>query len=151
MAVTPRERPFAQFNFLVDLGDGVTDKPQAGFQEISGFGIEVTLSDYRPGNHRFNSTIKVATLTKYNPPTLKRGAVGIVDLYKWVDDTRFGRDTARRTVTITLQNEDRSQAVLTWTLKNARLVKYTCGPFNAKGTDVLIEEMVLDPETISME
>lgn len=33
-----RDRPYAQFNFLVDLGDGVTDGPRAGFEEVSGIG-----------------------------------------------------------------------------------------------------------------
>ena len=28
-----RDRPYVQFNFLVDLGDGVTEGPAAGFQE----------------------------------------------------------------------------------------------------------------------
>ena len=27
-----RDRPYAQFNFLVDLGTGATEGPQAGFQ-----------------------------------------------------------------------------------------------------------------------
>ena len=27
-----RDLPYAQFNFLVDLGTGVTDGPRAGFQ-----------------------------------------------------------------------------------------------------------------------
>ena len=36
-----RQRPYAQFNFLVDLGTGVTDGPQAGFQECSEIGMSV--------------------------------------------------------------------------------------------------------------
>jgi hypothetical protein len=40
---------------------------------------------------------------------------------------------------------------LTWTLKGARVVKYTCGPLNAKGTDVLVEEMVVSYERMEME
>ena len=31
---TLRERPYVQFNFLVDLGTGNTNGPQAGFQEV---------------------------------------------------------------------------------------------------------------------
>ena len=33
---TLRERPYVQFNFLVDLGTGNTNGPEAGFQEVSG-------------------------------------------------------------------------------------------------------------------
>ena len=32
---TLRDRPYTQFNFLVDLGDGNTDGPSAGFQEVA--------------------------------------------------------------------------------------------------------------------
>lgn len=47
-----RERPYVQFNFLVDLGTGNTDGPEAGFQDVSGIGMEVTVSEYRSGNAR---------------------------------------------------------------------------------------------------
>ena len=30
-----RDRPYAQFNFIVDLGTGNTAGPEAGFQECS--------------------------------------------------------------------------------------------------------------------
>jgi hypothetical protein len=45
-----RERPYGQFNFLVDLGDGTTEGPQAGFQEVSGIGMEAVVIEYRNGN-----------------------------------------------------------------------------------------------------
>ena len=40
-----RERPYSQFNYLVDIGAG-TEGPQAGFQEVSGLGIEMTVAEY---------------------------------------------------------------------------------------------------------
>ena len=40
-----RDRPYVQFNFLVDIGDGQTEGPAAGFQELSGIGMEVTVSE----------------------------------------------------------------------------------------------------------
>jgi hypothetical protein len=51
-----RERPYVQFNFLVDIGAG-TDGPDAGFQEVSGIGMEVTVAEYRNGNHKENSVM----------------------------------------------------------------------------------------------
>ena len=30
-----RDRSYAQFNFVVDLGTGLTEGPEAGFQECS--------------------------------------------------------------------------------------------------------------------
>ena len=42
-----RDRPYAQFNFLVDLGTGDTDGPDAGFQECSAISTEVAVAEYR--------------------------------------------------------------------------------------------------------
>lgn len=146
-----RERPYVQFNFLVDLGDGNTDGPQAGFQEISGIGMEVTVSEYRNGNHKENAVMKITGMNKATDVTMKRGVIGSLNLYKWLDDIRNGNQNALRTVTISLQNEDHSEVVQTWKLMRARISKHTSGPLNAKGTDVAMEELVLAYERLEME
>ena len=150
MAVV-RDRPYVQFNFHVNLGDGVTNTPQAGFQEVSGIGMEVTITEYRPGNYAFNNVIKTAGLNKATDVTMKRGVIGSLDLYKWLDDVRNGSNTGLRTVTVELKSEDRTQTVQTWRLINARIMKHTSGPFNAKGTDVAMEELTLSYERLEME
>ena len=146
-----RDRPYVQFNFLVDLGDGVTDGPQAGFQELSGVGMEVTVAEYRAGNMKENSVQKITGINKSTDVTMKRGVIGSLDLYTWLDDIRNGDQKAFRTVTIKLQNEDHTQVVQTWKLLRARIIKHTSGPFNAKGTDVAMEELVLAYERLQME
>jgi phage tail-like protein len=146
-----RERPYVQFNFLVDLGDGNTEGPNAGFQEISGIGMEVTVSEYRNGNHRENSVMKMTGMNKSTDVTLKRGVIGSLNLYSWLDEIRNGNQNAMRTVTVSLQNEDHSAVVQTWKLMRARVIKHTSGPLNAKGTDVAMEELVLAYERLEME
>lgn len=146
-----RDRPYVQFNFLVDLGTGNTDGPEAGFQECSGIGMEVTVSEYRTGNAKENSVMKITGMNKSTDITLKRGVIGSLNLYKWLNDIRNGDQTAFRTITIQLQNEDHTQVVMTWKLLRARIIKATYGPFNAKGTDVAMEEMVLAYERLEME
>jgi len=146
-----RERPYVQFNFLVDLGDGNTDGPQAGFQEISGIGMEVTVSEYRTGNHKENSVMKITGMNKSTDVTMKRGVIGSLNLYKWLDQIRNGDQGALRTVTISLKNEDHTQDVQVWKLLRARITKHTSGPLNAKGTDVAMEELVLAYERLEME
>jgi phage tail-like protein len=148
-----RDRPFVQFNFLVDFGGG-TDGPDAGFQECSNIGMEVTVAEYRNGSDKENSVRKITGLNKSSDVTLKRGIIGSTTLYDWLDAIRNGDNTsdkALRTVTITLQSEDHTTPVMTWTLKKARIIKYTCGPLNAKGTDVAMEEMVLAYERLTVE
>jgi phage tail-like protein len=148
---TLRDRPYVQFNFLVDLGDGVTEGPQAGFQELSGIGMEVTVSEYRNGNHKENSVMKITGMNKSTDVTMKRGVIGSLNLYQWLDQIRNGDQNAMRTVTIQLQNEDHTSVVQTWKLLRARIIKHTSGPMNAKGTDVAMEELVVAYERLEME
>src|SRR5437879_6316420 len=109
-----RERPYTQFNFLVDFGDGTIDSVHGGFQEVSGMGMEVTMTEYRNGNERENSVRKLTTLTKVPDVTLKRGIVGSLILYQWLDQIRNGSESALRNVVIHLQNEDHSATVMMW-------------------------------------
>jgi phage tail-like protein len=146
-----RDRPYVQFNFLVDLGTGTTDGVEAGFQECSNIGMEVTVSEYRTGNSKENSVRKITGLNKATDVTLKRGVIGSLNLYKWLDDIRNGNQSAERTVVIQLQNEDHTAVVQTWKLLRARIIKHVSGPMNAKGTDVAMEELTLAYERLEME
>jgi len=146
-----RERPYAQFNFLVDLGTGTSDGFEAGFQECSGISMSVDVIEYRNGNEKENAPRKITGLTKVSDVTLKRGMIGSLGLYNWIDQIRNGDQAALRTVTIQLQNEDHTAVVATWKLIRARIVKHTSGPLNAKGTDVAMEELTLAYERLEME
>ena len=54
-----RERPYSQFNFRVSW-DGLDENSvQAGFQEVSGIGMEITVAEYRAGNYNENAPLKV--------------------------------------------------------------------------------------------
>jgi phage tail-like protein len=120
---------FTQFNFLVDLGTG--DGPHGGFQEVSGLS-------------------KIKGVNKSTDVTLKRGVIAAPALQNWLDQIRDGHQQAKRTVTITMQNEDHT-IVQKWKLLRARIIKQTSGPFNAKGTDVAMEELVLAFERLDLE
>ena len=45
MATEREALPYSQFNFLVTIGDDQPDRAQAGFQEISGLGMEDCVLD----------------------------------------------------------------------------------------------------------
>ncbi len=146
-----RDHPYAQFDFLVDLGTGNTDGPEAGFQEMSGIGLEVSVSEYRAGNTKANSVRKITGLNKATDVTLKRGVIGSLSLNQWLNEIRTGNQNSWRTITISLQNEEHTQIVQTWKLLRARIIKHTSGPFNAKGTDVAMEELTIAYERLEME
>jgi phage tail-like protein len=146
-----RDRPYGQFNFLVDLGTGNTDGPEAGFQECSEIGMSVDVIEYRNGNEKENNVRKLTGLTRLSDVTLKRGIIGSLDLYHWLDQIRNGDAAAYRTVRIQLQNEDHTTTVQTWKLLRARIVKHVSGPLNAKGSDVAMEELTLAYERLELE
>lgn len=146
-----RERPYVQFNFLVDLGTGNTDGADAGFQEVSGIGMEVTVAEYRNGNEKDNSVRKITGLNKSSDVTMKRGVIGSLTLYNWLNEIRNGDQNALRNIVVQLQNEDHTAVVQTWKLLRARIIKHTSGPMNAKGADVAMEELVISYERLEME
>ncbi|MEM6253928.1 MAG: phage tail protein [Cyanobacteria bacterium P01_D01_bin.156] len=146
---TERDRPYSAFRYLVDLGGG-TDGPRAGFQEVSGLGVEITMQEYRAGNDVRNAPIKIPGIYKVTDVSLKRGVLGALDLTNWLDQVRNGED-ARRNITIQLQSEDLSTIAMTWRLEGAQPMKYTGPSLNGKGTDVAIEELGLCIENLTFE
>lgn len=146
-----RDHPYTQFNFLVDLGTGDTSGLDAGFQECSAITTSVDVIEYRNGNDKENNPRKLTGLTKVSDVTLRRGIIGSLTLYQWLDQVRNGDPAGVRNVAIHLQNEDHTAVVMTWKLLRARITKHTSGPLNAKGTDVAMEELTLAYERLELE
>ena len=96
-----RDRPYPGFNFLVDLGTGETDGPAAGFRECSPIGLELGVVEYRNGNEKENNVRKLTGLARVPDVTLRRGIIGSLDLWAWINQVRNGDAAALRTVTIT--------------------------------------------------
>jgi phage tail-like protein len=146
-----RNNPYGAFNFLVSLGgaqgDGSEGTIIGGFSDVSGLGFEVSYSEYRNGNEKFNTVRKVSNTFKNDDVTLKRGLVGSDDLFQWLKGVREGTADPRQ-VTITLLDEAR-QPVATWVLRQAQPKKWT-GPTLASkgGGEVAMEEMQLVHEGI---
>ena len=146
-----RDRPYPNFNFLVDLGTGNTDGPEAGFEEVILPEVWLDVIEYRNGNEKENSVRKVTGLDHCGNALLKRGVIGSLNLYNWYNDIRNGNQNALRTVTIHLQNEDHSAIVQTWKLLRARLVRLKWGPLNGKGKETAVEYVELACERLEME
>jgi phage tail-like protein len=139
-----REQPYGAFNYLVSLGgvQGSGDLGQVvgGFSDVSGIGFEISYSEYRNGNEKFNTARKVPNTNKVSNVTLKRGVVGSDDLFAWIKTVRDGEFDPRQ-VTITLLDEARLP-VAVWVLRNCSPTKYTAPALAAKGGgEVAIEEL----------
>jgi phage tail-like protein len=146
-----RDSPYANFNFLVDLGTGESSGPDAGFEEVHLPPMWVDVIEYRNGNDKQNSARKLPGLEHLGNLVLKRGIIGSLSLYQWYNEVRNGNQDAVRTVTIHLQSEDRTAVVVTWRLLRARIVKVTFGPLNGRGNDVAMESVELAGERLEME
>ena len=150
---TFRENPYGAFNFLVALGgtqgDGGEGSIIGGFSDVSGLGTDVSYSDYRNGNERFNTVRKVPNTHKPDDVTLKRGVVGSDDLWQWLKGVRDGTADPRN-VTIFLLDEARNP-VVTWSLRNAQPKKWTGPTLAAKGGgEVAMEEISLVHEGLEV-
>ena len=147
-----RTTPYGAFNFTVNLnGPAGPETPLGGFSDVSGLGIEITMSEYRNGNDKENHVRKVAGIHKVTDVTLKRGIVNSKDLWDWLKETQRNGPAAQRTVTITLQDEA-GEAVESWTLRNVVPMKWTGPTLAAKGGgDVAMEELVLSAEGMDLE
>ena len=148
-----RDTPYAAFNFLVELEPGQGKEVIAGFSEVSGLNLEVTVAEYRAGNDPVNYVRKIPSVIKSGDVTLKRGVIGASNLYEWLDRVRQGDiGAAKRTVQIKLLNETRKDVVVTWTLRGAMPLKWTGPSLAAKGGgDVAIEEFVLSVESLEQD
>jgi phage tail-like protein len=146
-----RDRPYMQFNFLVNLG-GNSDpgSVQAGFQEVTGLSTEIQQQDYRVGNSPHNNVQKLTALNKAADATFKRGIIKPKALFDWMNDVREGVPGSRRTITVELQSEEH-KSVARWTLNEARPMKYSLGGLNAKGNDAAMEEFVIAYERLTVE
>ena len=143
-----RDTPYGAFNFVVTFEGGDTF---GGFSDVSGIGTEITVAEYRNGDEKENHVRKVPGVHKVSDVTLKRGIIGSLGLYQWIDQIRNGDPAGLRNVVIQLQNEDHTAIVMTWKLLRARIIKHTSGPLNGKGTDVAMEEITLAYERLELE
>ena len=148
---TLRDKAYCNFNFLVDLGDGNTTGPTAGFDEVMVPEVWLDVIEYREGNAKENAPRKLTGLEHCGNALLKRGVIGSLNLYQWYNQVRNGDQNALRTVTIQLQNEDHTAIVMTWKLLRARPVRLRWGPLNGKGKEVFVEYLELACERLEME
>jgi phage tail-like protein len=139
-----RDDPYGAFNFVVEIEGDV----HAGFKEVSGLGMAVDVIEYRNGNEPV--TRKLPGLHRYPNAVLRRGFMGSLGLYTWIDDVRRGNLNARRDVAIVLLDESRTE-VARWLLVRAWPIKYEGPALNASTSEVAIEELVLTYERLEMQ
>lgn len=139
-----RDNPYANFNFVVDIG-----AEELAFAEVVIPAAEIDLIEYREGGDRANASRKLPGRVRYGNVVLRRGVDGRLALWEWFKSIRDG-EILRRDVTITLLDEQR-QPVQRWLLRKAWPVKYDPSDLNAKGNEVVIETLELVCESIDVD
>ncbi len=72
MPIAREPRPYMQFNFLVQIDN----RDVGGFQEITGIGTEVAVTEYRHGNDKENNVRKLTGLNKVAGKLFRIGHLG---------------------------------------------------------------------------
>jgi phage tail-like protein len=137
----PRVDPYKNFRFLVEI-DGIV---QAGFSDVSGFGSNVEVIEYREGGD-VQSVRKLPGKVSYSDITLKWGITDSRELYDWHRAAVEG-NVQRKNGSIILL-DDAAQEKARWNFFEAWPSKWDGADFSAKGNDVAIDTLTVSCERV---
>ena len=136
--------PLPKFYFQVKLGD-----TEVAFQEVSGLDIEAQIIEYRHGNSKEFSTIKMPGIKKSGNITLKKG-VFVKDNSFWDWFSQINMNVIeRKTVVISLLDEE-GNPTMVWTLNNAWPTKITGTDMKSDGNEVAVETIEVAHEGLTI-
>ncbi|WP_394749662.1 phage tail protein [Spongiimicrobium salis] len=138
--------PLPKFYFTVNLG---SQDNTASFQEVSGLDTETQIIEYRHGDSKTFSPIKMPGIAKVGNVTLKKGIfVKDNNFWKWYDAIKM--NTIKRE-TVVIQLLDQTGApTMTWTLTNAWPTKITGTDLKSDGNEVAVETLELAHEGLTI-
>lgn len=139
--------PLPAFYFKVTI----EDVGNISFKEVSGLDVEYDLIEYRAGDSKEFSKVKMPGLRKFGDITLKKGVFkSDKKLWDWIGQIKL--NTIKRVgVTICLLDEA-GEPAQTWKLINAWPKKITVEGFKADtGTEPAMETLVFVCEGITVE
>ncbi|MEV0803179.1 phage tail protein [Kribbella sp. NPDC050281] len=138
-----RVDPYRSFNFLVEL-DGIA---QASFTECSGLGSTTEVIENREGGD--NTTVrKLPGKTTYTDITLKWGATTSMELWEWRLQIVQGLVVRKNGSIVVFDLANRTE-VVRWNFDRAWPTKWEGSAFNAKGSEILVETLVLAHEGLA--
>ena len=135
--------PLPKFYFSVNFGNGLT----AAFQEVTGLEVKASVIEYRAGNSKVFSTVKMPGLAKVGNVTMRKGLfTADKSLWAWFASTTMNT-AARATIVISLLDEAGAPQY-TWTLNNAFPTKMTGTDLKSEGNEVAVESVEVAFETM---
>ncbi len=148
MAGEAQENPWPLPKFYFEVEWGGQNSPEMGFQEVTGIDVEAQVIEYRSGNSKDFSSVKMPGLKKNGNVTMKKGMFkGDNSLWEWFNEIKMNTIN-RETCTIKLLDEEGSP-VVTWTLANAFPTKLTATDLKSDANEVAIETIEIAHEGIT--
>ena len=137
--------PLPKFYFQVKW-----DSEEVAFQEVSGLDTEAQIIEYRHGNSKEFSTIKMPGLKKFGNVTMKKG-VFVKDnkFWDWYNEIQMNI-IKRKPVTISLLDEQ-GNPTMVWTLTNAWPTKITATDLKSDSNETAIETLEIAHEGLKIE
>ncbi len=136
--------PLPKFYFQVKIAD-----QEVAFAEVSGLDIEAQVIEYRHGNSKEFSTIKMPGIKKSGNVTLKKGVFkGDNAFWDWFSKIKMNT-IERKEVVISLLDEGGAPTMV-WTLKNAWPTKITGTDLKSDGNEVAVETLEVAHEGITI-
>jgi len=137
--------PIPKFSFEVKWDSNVMS-----FQEISGLDIEAQPIEYRSGDSKTFSVVKMPGLKKFGDITMKKGVFKSDNKY-WDWFNQIKMNTIKRVpVTISLLDEAGSPTMV-WKLTNAWPTKISGTDLKSQGNEVAVETIVIAHEGLTIE
>jgi phage tail-like protein len=144
---TQRHDPYRDFNFKVTIS-GKKAFAKAGFQKVTGLKVKTDVIEYRDGADKQLTPHKLAGLVKFDPVTFERGMSEDNDMIDWMYQQSKANDDGHK-VTITISVLDRNGKVAkTWQLLEAWIADYETGDWDAQGSGISLDRMVIQHEGI---
>ena len=137
--------PLPKFHFSVDLG-GIKG---VAFQEVSGLEVEAQVIEYRAGDSKQFSPLKMPGIVKAANVTLKRGVfINDSKLQGWLAQIRM--NTIKRSPVVIRLLDEGGHSTIVWTLQNAWPTKITGTDLKADGNEVVVETIEIAHEGLTV-
>lgn len=135
-------------------GDDAEPPVDGAFAECTGLEATMEPKVIKSGGSNWGAFQRVGPVT-FATVVLKRGISRGAKLFRWFERVASGDHGHRCTVWITLKapptDAGENETAMTWVLRNAMPVKFKAADFNARATEVGIEELHLVHEGLSLE
>ena len=132
--------PLVKYAFKINIDD-----MDFIFQEVSGLSSETQVIEYRGGDSKVYSTIKMPGIQKFSNVTLQKGILK-GGKNSWEKFSNLAMNTLNRsTITISLMDEA-GNVTMSWILKNAFPVKIAIADKTTDGNEIAIESLEIAHE-----